>query len=302
MEKYKKIKHLGDSENKDIFKVPDDEIVVTEKVDGSNMRVWSDNGRLVFGSRNVDDLERDNKQFKKIMDYIENILSQSDEWLDEDLIYVGEAMKKHSLEYDWTDIPKFIGFDVLHKDTGKPLGWQMARKEFKRLGFKFINIICRGKTKEIKDKDLDRLMKESKYRDGKPEGIVIKNYRRENQYGRPLFAKVVTEKFKEKKDAKFGKQKVKSDNSKYIVEKYATEARIRKIINKMVVDEGEKLQRELMENLIHRVIHDIFEENIIEMIHDNRINQIDFDVIYKLVPKKCLSVLDDMIAAQIEEE
>ena len=45
------------------------------------------------------------KVLQHFFEYLDENLEASD--LDEDLIYVGEAMKKHSLEYDFNELPKF---------------------------------------------------------------------------------------------------------------------------------------------------------------------------------------------------
>jgi hypothetical protein len=77
----------------------------------------------------------------------------------------------------------------------------------------------------------------------------IKNCSRLNQYGRPLFAKKVTKKFKEKNKAVFGSKEVKKGNTPLIVEQYCTEGGIKKMIWKLVNGEGYNLSRSLMEVL-----------------------------------------------------
>lgn len=108
---------------------------------------------------------------------------------------------------------------------------------------------------------------------------------------------MVRDDFKEKNKVKFDNKKTKKRDALYITEKYATEARIKKIILKMVNNEGKNLSRELMNSLIPKVIKDILSESIIEIYEeDKRVNRIDFNMLHELVPKKCLRVLDNMIA------
>jgi len=299
LEKYSKIKYIGDSENQSIFQRKDKEIIVTEKVDGANFRVMKEDGDLVFGSRNVSDLDRDNEQFKEVMDYIEDVVNIDK--MDEDLIYVGEYMNKHSIEYNWKDIPTFIGFDVLHKESGNPLNFDYAFDKMTEAGFEFINVLFRDTVREWKSCNPNNYMNDSAYRDGKPEGIVIKNYNRLNQYGRPLFAKMVTEDFREKKFANFSRKTTSKKNTPFIIEKYITKARIKKIINKMTVEEGKDLSRELMSNgLYHRVINDAFQEEITSMLTDKKVDKIDVNHLYSMVPNKCLNVLDEMIKDNVD--
>lgn len=295
MKKYNKIRHIGTSEVKDMFIVKDDHIVVEEKVDGANIRFWWDveEKRVVFGSRNVNDISM--KSFGNTITYIQNTLKETGEALDPDVIYVGEAMKKHTLEYDWDNIPVFIGYDILHKDTGLPVHYKFAIKEFKRLGLPFVNIKFEGTIHEFEKHDITEFLEESAYRKGKPEGIVIKNYNRLNQYGRPLFCKVVNESFQEKNKAAFGIKKIKKSDTPLVVETYCTEARIRKIILKLINEQEFSLDKSLIGKLIPMVIEDILEENIIEIYQDKRIQDINFKLLHKLVPQKCLKVLDAML-------
>jgi ATP-dependent RNA circularization protein (DNA/RNA ligase family) len=272
-----------------------DEIIVEEKFDGANMRFWKEDGKLIFGSRNVNDIQ--NKQFNKPMKYLRKTVNLS--MIDEDLIYVGEAMLSHSITYDWDNLPGFIGFDVLHKDTGQPLNYKIAKEKFGELGLEFINILFEGTVKEFLDIDETKFLETSKYRTGKPEGFVIKNYSRLNQYGRPLFAKVVNEEFSEKKKAKFGTAKIKKSDTPLAVKQFVTEARIRKIILKLTVEEGYELERPLMKHLIPAVIKDFLDEHIVEIYEDKNINNIDFQLLHKIVPKHCLRVLDNMIQNKV---
>ena len=298
MEKYPKIKRLGDSENKGIFDVLDDDIIyVTEKVDGANARYWREDGEIVFGSRNVNDLEEDNKQFGKYIRYIKEKVDPED--LDQDLIYVGEFMTPHTLQYDWDNIPTFIGFDVLNKNTGLPLSPGYAKKKFEELGLEFVPILFKGTPREFLDKGKESFMNESKYRDGKPEGIVIKNPNRLNQYDRPMYAKVVNEDFHEKKKT-FQPKKIKKQDTYRLVDEYVTEARIRKILNKMTVEEGKELSRKLTEPLFHRVINDTLQEEIIDIAHNGSIGEINFGLLYSLVPKKCVKVIDKVMEEKME--
>jgi hypothetical protein len=301
--KYPKIHRLGDDETKGIFQWPDDEICVSEKFDGSNFRFWveyDENNEpwVRFGSHHVDYLDDEDENWRKQMDYLIMGVERLPYKLDRDLIYCGEATKKHSLDYNWKELPPIIGFDVLHKDTGMPLGYSFAKKEFERLGLQFINVVWVGSTKDWVNENMDDYLKTSAYRQGIPEGIVIKNYSHNNQYGRPLFAKVVTEQFKEKNAAKFGKSEVKLDDTPYVVETYCTEGRVRKIIAKMK-DEGTSLGRPMMGQLIKKTMHDILEEEIINIWGDKRVSSLDFKLMARLVPQKCLGVLDQVMTESV---
>lgn len=301
MKKYPKIKYLGSAETKGIFDKLSNEVVVQEKIDGANFRFMIKDGNLTFGSRNVAQVENKNyDQFANTIEYLEESIDEPK--IDRDLVYVGEATQKHTLEYDWEEIPQFLGFDVLHKDSGLPLSWGIAKEKFDKIGLDFVPILWRGEVRKWKNKDMQTFLDSSEYRDGKPEGIVIKNYERLNNFDKPLFAKVKIEEFREKAKAKFGDNKAKRTNTAYAVEKYLTESRIRKIILKMTEEEGKELARPLMEDLIYRVAEDILDEHIVDLYREKKVDEIDFNVLNKMVPDKCLETIDKMMEEKATEK
>jgi hypothetical protein len=67
----------------------------------------------------------------------------------------------------------------------------------------------------------------------------------------------------------------------------------------MVSEEGRELSRSLMGDLIHRVVNDTLEEEILDITHNNKINKLDFGLLYKLAPKKCLHEIDKMMEEKV---
>jgi len=117
----------------------------------------------------------------------------------------------------------------------------------------------------------------------KCEGIVIKNYKRQ------LFAKVVRDAFKEKNKEVFGKPKKHSlDDNERMIAVYCTNARIEKMIFKMV-DEDHKLEMSMMQHLPRRVQQDIWEENWSEISATQW--SINFRSLRQLISKRCGAVL-----------
>ncbi len=76
------------------------------------------------------------------------------------------------------------------------------------------------------------------------------------------------------------------------VAKYCTNPRIEKIVFKMI-DEGEKLWMGLMKKLPHLVKQDLFEENLLEIIHTKHI--LDFNKLNKMIGMRCKAVLQQII-------
>ena len=301
MEKYFKIKRLGHTDNEELVRYLDDVVYITEKLDGANARMWIDEGELVFGSRNVNNIDRGGS-FGKFISYLEEKVNSED--LDQDYIYIGEFMKKQTLSYP-EDTPPVVFYDILYKDNVTPIDYGVAMKEFKRLGLDYITPLYKGKLKKVKD-NLEGFLEESDYREGKPEGIVIKNYDRTNRFGRQLFAKLVNEGFKEKHKASFkdsgGKKRSKIFNQmKYLADTYIPESRIKKVIFRLKDEEGREVNRSLMNCLIPLVIKDALDEEIVTIYNDEKIDVVDFKVLqqHKIVPIKCLDTIDKLMDQKV---
>ena len=291
--KYIKIKQLGDEENTGIFDSPNDEIVIQEKVDGANMSMRFIDGEVVFGSRNrflIGGLET-GKPWAEGIAFLKECMGEKT--LNSDYIYFMERMTKHSLNYNWDTIPKVLGYDILYIGADEPayLGYEHICREYKRLGIPMVPLQYNGKIKDIDVTKIESFIKKSAYADTDQEGIVIKNYNRVNSFGRQLFAKIVTADFKEKNKVAFKAFKHVDENTPQIVDEFITPARIRKILNKLVVDESVPLSRKLMHTLPRAVILDVLEEEY-KSIFD-KYKYIDFKKMKQLVAKKCLRAIDD---------
>ena len=225
-------------------------------------------------------------------------------YLNPDYIYYGEWCRKHTINYDWATMPKFIGFDIRNTITGNFLPYAAMAEEFGRLGLPVVPLIARIKAEELDPTRLENFIGKSAYYDGLMEGIVIKNYFRKNVYGRQLFAKVVRQEFKEANIAAFGGgiKDVKDDTTKFI-QAFYTEARIRKAVLRLTMDYNDvaalPMSRKLMEHLPKNVIEDIMKEEAWVIVKE--FETINFDRVRKVAPKFCLQVLDKMLTERAAE-
>ncbi len=296
--KYHKIRVFGDLENKDIFKDPKDEIVIQEKIDGANFRFMIKAGKIIFGSRTQELHENGEHQYQKTFNRaIKFIQEKYNEIADiapnlNHLIFYGENCVKHTMHYDWANMPPFLGFDIYDIKTGKFLDLKTVETIFtKNLHIPIVPLIKICKAKDIKEIKED-MVPESKYfhpetKDKLAEGIVFKNYAKQ------LFAKLVREKFKESNRGVFGgnKKYAKTDDE-YFSLVYCTNARIDKCIFKLL-DEDRELGMELMGDLLNMVYKDIWEENWNEIAFSKK--KVDLLGFKKLVSKRCLEVLKQTI-------
>jgi ATP-dependent RNA circularization protein (DNA/RNA ligase family) len=303
---FSKIKRLGDLDNKGILDNPNDKITVQEKLDGGNFRFYfSEDGAIIFGSRtqqltDSDGLYVDNvdKSFKACADYVtDKILSNTTVETRiclSGLIFYGEAMHKHTIVYDWENTPRFIGFDVLEEDTFWSQEGMM--KIFTTFGLETAPVVYHGTRDNYIKEVNDDAVPMSKYGNFKAEGIVIKNETN------GLRAKYVRDEFKERNAEAFGGSpkynKVDDTNNADFVFKYCTNARISKVIFKLV-DEGKRLHMSLMPDVIRSTYNDIVEEEWKEILHSNW--KLDFKDIRKLIAKRCIHVLEAEVTESVRD-
>jgi len=150
------------------------EVVVEEKVDGANLGIsLAPDGSLRAQNRGQYLVEPYRGQFSRLGAWLARHRYVIGDHLSPSLILFGEwCAARHSLDYqalpDW-----FLLFDVYDRDSGK--FWSPARRDAlaASLGLSTVPCLFRGKA-ELKD--LRRLLDDarSRYRDGPPEGIVVR--------------------------------------------------------------------------------------------------------------------------------
>lgn len=293
MIKYPKIKILGDEENKGIL-TDGDYIVIQEKIDGGNFRFWIKDGKLYFGSRTQELIdEQSKKQFQRCIDYVtEKIFNNKflkydlDTSVYDKYVFFGENCIKHTVSYDWSRIPPFLGYDIYDLEQQKFLDWDEIQIVYRELDLSVVpELRCGNWDDDLCENDLF-VPKESFY-GNQCEGIVIKNY------GKQLMAKIVAPEFKEKRKENFGKpKKYAQNNDEQIVSMYCQNPRIQKIILKLR-DLEYPIDRSLMKSLPSHVWWDICEEEWKEILYQNYI--LDIKNIRRLIAKRCLAVLDQYL-------
>lgn len=306
MKKFRKIKRLGHRSTNGILDNGD--LVVLEKLDGNNFRVTFDqeHERLLFGSRNVEfkedgvphryDSSEIGGQFEDVAEYIHDTIDDREAL--SSIVLFGENMVKHTLEYNWEAVPQWLVFAAFDQDENQWLSWGRVEEIADRLGFDTVPVVNESlPVDEFKDRfdpeDPDEFVPVSRYRNGDKlaEGVVLRN--RENG----MMAKIRTDQFKEKHEGDSGMSGAKMPNDTAdLVGTYTTRARIKKHIDKLVVDEGNELEMALMEQLPMRVVDDIFEEEYDEMVRSNK--TIDFKQFRSLVANRCVKVLKDCIRSE----
>lgn len=302
MKKFPKVKYPNDSETDGLL---NDDVVVTEKIDGANFR-FSWDGGLKIGTRNHEyytDDENIPKAFGHAVTYIENKLAEADvEWetafKSGKWVLFGEAMHLHSLNY--TDInyhnpnkgsphvplesnfPNVVLFDA--QFDGEWANWD-----------EFENIVNGGpfsRTRVIESGNPDDcsfdVPDESMF-GGAVEGVVVR------RLDGSVRAKKVTDDFKEQNAVSFEDPSKATSDAAQFVASFITDARVEKNAHKLV-DEGkyDELQMSMMEDLPRKVLVDAVSENAWGLLTDEMEIMWDDDFTAEVrskTSKKCARVL-----------
>lgn len=128
---------------------------------------------------------------------------------------------------------------------------------------------------------------QSEWTDNVAEGVVV---RKDTDHRRVKF---VTEAFDELNRQRWGQREEQAtDGTEKFVARYCTNARIRKMVHKMINEEGYKFSRGIIEDLYPRVVNDIWAEEWREIKHLD----IEFNPskVRPLVAKRCAEVVTMM--------
>jgi hypothetical protein len=238
----------------------------------------------------------DIKTFHKERDALLEILNTKTDLISRNYIYYVEWMAKHTVDYQGK-IGAFIGLDIRLKPLNdeepvKFLMYDDKIKEFEKLGIPAVALKWRGLAKEVNEDLLKELIKSSSYYEGMPEGVVIKNYGRINQFGKQIYAKVVNDNFSEHSKSRTNKVRP-SDDTGLIVDTFITEARVNKRILSLINEGKQELGMELMRFLPMQVVQDVFKEESEWMLKNCKI--VDFSALKSFTSKKCVILLNEFI-------
>jgi hypothetical protein len=256
MNSYPKLWAIGHSAVKEIFF---DEVLVEEKIDGSQFSFGIYNGELKVRSKGQEMLvDAPEKMFNKAVETVKTLKDKLvDGWT-----YRGEYLQKpkhNVLAYDRIPNNHIIIFDI---NTGLKhyLSYEEKQAEAVRLGLEVVPILFKGKV--FSAHDLEQLLQKTSVLGGqKIEGFVVKNYSRFGVDKKVLMGKYVSEHFKEKHKQDW---KVENPGQNDIIQKlintYRTAARWDKaIIHLREAGELENTPRDIGK-IIKEVPKDLMEE------------------------------------------
>lgn len=298
---FKKYQHLERFGNDEVEGIELGKLYIFPKLDGTNAQVWlDDEGNIKAGSRNRElTLERDNAGFYKFVLENENIKKYLEKHPTHRLY--GEFLVPHSLKTYREDAwRRFYIFDVcLDKEDGSVeyIPYDIYKPLVEEFGLDYIPpiVTMTNGSYEYFIRTLDNntfMIQDGK---GVGEGIVIKNYDYYNKYKRQIWAKIVTNEFKEIHKREMGVNNIKTEKviEQEIVDDYCTAAFIEKEYSKILNETGEWDNRKIP-MLLGRVFSELVKEETWNIIKKYKNPTINYKTLNALVINKIKTVKSDI--------
>ena len=258
------------------------EVVVTEKIHGSNFRIKVTKEGLILGSRNLT-LDGTNDNFSQFMPIFEaldhdKIIAEfvAELIVGSEVIIFGEVFGAgYAKGCTYKDVHAFRVFDIFINN--KPVDYDELEAICIRLGLVTTPFLYRGKP----DYELFlSLIGKSNLtvEQDTGEGIVIKAYGHYDRNGRPLFAKMVSERFAEAKSVPVpisAEKMAEREVCQLFAETYVTEGRINKMIAQLKEANIYTGEMQDMKNLIPALWKDLEKEesDVLEILYNKGINK-----------------------------
>jgi hypothetical protein len=292
--KYMHLERLGTEE---VEGIEVGEVYIFPKLDGTNASAWvnisvAGGYELFGGSRNrVLSTENDNAGFYNWL-----VGSNTTSWniyqflcKNPNLILYGEWLVPHTLKTYRDDAwRRFYVFDVMNRGTGQLLHYNDWSPVIKEAGIDYLApiAIIRNPSHDDLHKCLDKnvfLIKEGM---GVGEGVVCKNYDFVNKYGRTVWAKIITNVFKEEHHKVMGAPIIGGSLvEEDIVNGYVTQYLVDKVYAKIVNEHGGWSSR-YIPMLINMVYYDLITEEMWDILKKHKQPRIDFKMLQRLTVSK----------------
>ena len=227
-----------------------------EKVDGGAFRFQlQESGVIRFGGRNqvydpgeIPDPYR--HAVRHVREHLERDTLEAAVSSVDSVVFFGEAMHKHAIDYDWERTPSFLGFDVWDDSKETFLPPDTVEKIYRGIGLEPVPTVRKEVRAVDFEPDPDRIPS-SKYYDGPAEGLIIRNKR-------GVRAKLLHPQFREVDDT------VPVDASaEELAHRYVTEHRLEKLASKL----DDRDQPVTAESLYERALEDVVREEHKQLFH-----------------------------------
>lgn len=256
---YTKLFAVGTRNVKSIF---DEEVEITEKIDGSMFRFGKINGELLIGSKScLLDQEKPENLFTEAVAYVKSIQDE----LINNVVYYGECLKRpkhNTLVYDFIPRNHIALFGMYYQEQGSfEEDYDLMAECARQIDVDVVPIIYKGKV--TNEEQLKSILERTSYLGGcHIEGVVIKNYSKQCVLTPDVIfpfmgAKFVSENFKEVHRSRCNSEEKPNSKWESFCEQYRTPARWDKAVihlkEKGLLDESPKdigaIMKEIQEDI-----------------------------------------------------
>lgn len=266
IKKYTDIIRYGKTQTNGVL-TEGDIISITEKLDGANASFRFDEENVLgvtCYSRNQA-LSEDNR-LRGFYNYIVESIVPIKNKLKTNYIYYGEWLVSHKAVYKPEAYGKFYLFSIWDSEEEQYVSDSIVQSEAERLGLILVPYIYLGEY--ISYEHLMSFVGKSELtlEPNTGEGIVVKNVSYFDKFNKQVFVKLVSEKFAEVVKQRLPKDPTVNNEFVSIIKSVLTEARVEKLIHKLV---DENILKEdyaiedmgiILKNLGMRVYEDIMKE------------------------------------------
>lgn len=270
---------------------------VFPKLDGTNASIWLDeDGNIKAGSRNRElSVENDNAGFY-------NWVLENEDWFkgflepNPSFTLYGEWLVPHSLKTYRDDAwRRFYIFDVFNRNNRSYLEYDLYKHHLDSHGFDYLAplAVVKNGSVEAFERCLEKNTHYIKDGEGTGEGVVIKNYNWQNQYGRVVWAKLITNQFKEIHHKEMGAPLVGQQTiEEKIVDEFVTQHLVDKVHAKIALEDG--WSSKMIGKLLGLVWHDLVTEEIWEITKKHKNPKIDFKQLQRYTNQKVKMLRGDL--------
>lgn len=284
---YPKIHRLGKEETDGIL---DHDVIVQEKVDGANVSIFQLDGKVRCGTRTR--MLPEDESFNGFQEAVRSNFQLAMFFSREpNMILYGEWLVKHTITYPDEAYRKIYLFDIYNKNNNSWLAQEEVQYWAEFLNLEYPHIFATGALTEPEIKEF--VGKSAIAPAG--EGVVLKAETFVNQFGDHVYAKVVHEKFKESNAIVFGGNNKHSETywEMYVVNKYCTVGRVRKIMQKIQAETDKRLDLEHTPRVAGACYHDLITEEMWEI--TKKVVKLDFKKLQGLCMRKFIQIYHDIL-------
>lgn len=295
MSDFKKYMHLERFGTSEVEGIEIGEAYVFPKIDGTNGSIWlTEDGEVCAGSRNRDLSQGDDnagffawvKEQSNIKQYLKK---------NPDHTLYGEWLVPHSLKTYRDDAWRnFYVFDVMC--DGEFIPYDDYQDGLERHGIEYLPLLARVRNgNEVSfQKCVEKNVFLIKDGEGVGEGVVIKNYGYTNRFGRVVWAKVITNSFKEKHHKAMGAPLVGQQIiEEKVVEGFVSAHLVQKVHAK-IVNECDGWSSKYIPRLLSTVWHDLITEEMWQIVKSHKNPKVDFGILLRLTNARVKQIMPEL--------